>query len=540
MYKCVIIDDDPIIRKGLSQTIKWENYGFKVFGEAGDGKSGVELIRKTNPDLIITDIQMPGLTGFEMLDEIKKTNAEAEIIIITAYRNFEYAKDALQHGVRDLLLKPTKIEEIINAVISVADLLRKREKQKEEQQKQKELFERNIPLLRNKIIHDLVFGLEIWDDTAREKFDFLNIHWSEYYLLMVRLQAGEPLSLSTYEEYLRLFGISTIMEESFKGHFSSVNIGTRAGQFSMIIGIEQGKKNSIKKIRDICEDAITTIRENFGIELIIALSGKHKEFNEMRNAYQEANVAAEQAFFIGPDIVIEYSNLNEYKPAGAESCRASDFDELLYAVRGGNTEQIKRREHGPGFLCSGADDVETVKGKYWDLLSRILAVKKSIPEESDDGRNRDILKTFASIYNAASIQELDNIIMAIALETAEQILHNQQQGIARIVDKAKKYIDEHYSEQFALGDVADNVYVSSSYLSRIFKRVTDLNFSEYVNKVRIEHARQLLQESDLMTYQIGEAVGYSDPHYFSRIFKKLTGHSPTWFRDEKEDRESVD
>ncbi len=531
MYKVAIIDDDPIIRKGLTQTIKWENYGFSVCGEAGDGVSGLDLVKKKKPDLIITDIKMPGLTGFEMLEEIKKFNPECEVLIITAYRNFDYAKDALQYGARDLLLKPTKMEEIISAVTAVAEYLKKKEKIREEQKRQKELFEKNIPVLRNKLVHDLIFGLEIWDDSLKARIKFFKIDWKEYYLLIARFSDSDLNELSAYEKYLRLFAISTIFENSFSPDFSCVNIGIRGGQIGMVIGLDSSVKNNIRKIRGICEEAIVTVRENFRQSVTISLSAKHGKFNELRNAWQEANVAADQSFFIGSDIVAEYGNLNEYRIEDEGYCSA-DFDELLYATRSGNTNIIKEWKESKRSFCASSEDVETVKGKYWDLLSRIISVRKSISETSesrDAGKNS--LELFAHIYNAGNVKELNRIIIDAAIEVSEQVLKNQQQGITRIVDKAMNYIDENYSEQLTLGDVADNVYVSSSYLSRIFKRVTNLNFSEYVNKVRIDEAKRLLKESDLMTYQIGEAVGYSDPHYFSRIFKKITGHSPTWFRD---------
>lgn len=534
MYKVVIIDDDPIIRKGLTQTIKWDDYDFAVCGEAGDGLSGLELVKKKKPHLIITDIKMPGLTGFEMLEEIKKFNPESEILIITAYRNFDYAKDALLYGARDLLLKPTKMDEIISAVKAVSEQLKRKEKIREEQKKQKELFKKNIPVLRNKLIHDLIFGLEIHNDSLKEKIKFLKIDWKDYYLLIARFSDSDLQDLSAYEKYLRLFAISAIFENSFSSGFSCVNIGIRGSQIGMVIGLDSSKKNAIKNIREISEEAIITVRENFSQSVTISLSSKHGKFNELPNAWQEANVTADQSFFIGSDIVAEYGNLNEYTIEDENFC-SSDFDELLYATRGGNSEIIREWKESKRSFCTSSEDVETVKGKYWDLLSKIISVRKSIPEESagnEAGKNS--LELFSHIYNAGNVKELNRIIIDAAIDISEQVRKNQQQGITDIVNKARNYIDENYSEQITLGDVADNVFVSSSYLSRIFKRVTNLNFSEYVNKVRIGEAKRLLIESDLMTYQIGEAVGYSDPHYFSRIFKKITGHSPTYFRDGKE------
>lgn len=531
MYRVVIIDDDPIIRKGLSQTIKWENYGFSICGQAGDGLSGVDLIKETKPDLIITDIQMPGLTGFEMLAEIKNVNPDCEILIITAYRNFEYAKEALQHGARDLLLKPTKIEEIIKTIISVSEDLKKKDKIRDENEKQRELFKKNLPILRNKLIHDLIFGLEIWGDSSEERLSFLGIEWKEFYMLTARFQLFKDVKLSAYEQYLRLFGMSTILEQSFAPHFPCINIGIRSGQLSLLIGLNEGAENSITKIREICEESIITIKENYELSLTLSLSARHDGFQELRSAYQEANVAAEQAFFVGSDILIEYTGEKNVPEA---EYTVDSFDELLYIIRGGNTEQVKKWNLS---LMNQQDEeisIDAVKGKYWDLLSRIISIEKSLESEEPGISSKSSLELFAKIYHSRSIKELDKIILDYAVRVSEQVLRNQQQGISRIVDKAVAYIGEHYSQPLTLTDVSENVYVSTSYLSRIFKRVTNMNFSEYVNKVRIDEAKKLLKESHLMTYQIGEMVGYSDPHYFSRIFKKITGHSPTYFREDEE------
>ena len=531
MYRTVIIDDDPLIRKGLIRTVNWGEYDFEVVGEAGDGLSGAELIENISPDLIITDIRMPGLDGFEMIDRIRKTDPDSEILIITAFRNFEYAKQALGRGARDLLLKPTKPKELKALLVKIGRDLKKKDDIKRELRQGRELFEKHIPLLRVKYVHDLIFGLETWNKETRERLEFLDLGWKSFYLLSVGFSFLDE-NKDAYERYLSQFSCGSMLERLFKEEFPCVNAGIRAGRLYAVIGIGSEDKSTVSALRSLCEQAIDIAEKNLNMRITIALSARHKDFGRLRTAYREASLAMERSFFIGSGTLIEYDGRGPRIEDDSPFC-ADELDDLLCAIKAGNKQKVEKWFAERESTRPLPKSVDIVKGRYWDMVSRIIAGRRP----PDDGKILPIkpsIDLFAKIYKSQSVDELNRIIFDLALEIADESLKNQQKGIARIVDKAKKYIEEHYGEELTLPDVADQVFVSSSYLSRIFKKAGSINFSEYVNQVRVDHAKELLADGELMTYQVGDMVGYSDPHYFSRIFKKITGHSPSYYRGEKE------
>jgi two-component system response regulator YesN len=156
MFKVLIIDDEPIIRKGLRNIINWKNFGCEVCGEAADGLEGIELIRKLLPDIIITDIKMPETDGLTMLREIKDSVPDSKIIILTGHRDFDYVHEALKIGAFDFLLKPSKIEELTSVIARAVKELKFKKERSEEIEKLSMLFTQNISVLREKFLYDVI------------------------------------------------------------------------------------------------------------------------------------------------------------------------------------------------------------------------------------------------------------------------------------------------------------------------------------------------------------------------------------------------
>ena len=171
MFKVLIIDDEPIIRKGLKNIINWKNYECEVCGEAVDGHEGSELIQKYLPDIIITDIKMPEIDGLSMIREIKSKVPDSKIIILTGYRDFDYVHEALKLGAFDFLLKPSKIEELTAVIAKAVKELKFQRDKVEELEKLNVLFKENIPVLREKLLYDLVYEINTNEKDIIEKLE---------------------------------------------------------------------------------------------------------------------------------------------------------------------------------------------------------------------------------------------------------------------------------------------------------------------------------------------------------------------------------
>jgi len=191
MFKVMIIDDEPIIRKGIKNILNWEKFDCEVCAEASDGEEGKIIIEKYRPDILITDIRMPGTDGLKMISEVKALIPDCKIIVLTGYRDFDYVQEALKLGVFDFVLKPSKIEELTTIIHRAVEELKKLKNRAEEFNKLKKLFEQNIPILREKFLYDLMY--EIYPNTEEilPRAELLGVKIESFFLLVVEIDTDE-------------------------------------------------------------------------------------------------------------------------------------------------------------------------------------------------------------------------------------------------------------------------------------------------------------------------------------------------------------
>lgn len=526
MYNAIIVDDDAIIRKGLKNILDWDSLGFVIAGEAKDGVEGLKMVQELEPDLILTDIKMPNLDGLELISEIRKFNKQIRIIIITAFRNFEFAKKALKYDVFDLLLKPTKIDELIHTVRLSHDYLLDQEKRDEDLKYQEKLFKENIPLLKEKFLHDFIFGIEIPDGTESERLALFDIDLSQFYILIIRFTGKEELT--RYNLYLRQIGISKLCEEVFSYDFKVQKIQFRTIQSAfLLIPGNTKEKNYLQELRNLSEELILIVQNSINLEISIGLSSLGETLSQLSGCYKEATLALEKVFFTGSQVVFEYKDEGETTQKDmSQQVTTTDVEVLLMVVQVGNSERVE------DWFClfiqeSTANQITIKEARnvcgeiFWKLININSLIEISTIE------TLDILKT---IYDSNSFLEITQIIQKVALKIATRINEIEKESLSELVKKTKNIINETYKEQLTLVSLSEKVFISSSYLSRIFKKEEGITFNEYLTKVRIDKAIELLKNTNLKSYQVAESVGIHDPHYFSRIFKKITGESPSRYR----------
>lgn len=521
MYKVIIVDDDPIIRKGLRSILDWESLGCTIIGDANDGLKGLALVKELSPDLILTDIKMPNMTGLEMIEEVRKFNKNLRVIIITAFRNFEYAKKALKHDVVDLILKPTKIDDLIRSVKQSTEYLEDVKHREEELIYQKKLFNENLPLLKEKFLHDLIFGIENPDGSEKERLELFNINLSKFYILIIRFTGVEELT--RYNLYLRQIGISKLCNEVYASNFNVQKIQFRTIQSAFLLTPTSDNKNHLSELRNLSEELIQIVKSSINIEISIGLSSCGSQLTDLTSCYKEATLALEKVFFTGSEVVLEYQNETNLEKSSINS----NIDLLLMAIRVGNSEKVQSWfEQLTNISLQNTISISDAKNICGEIYMKIINVQTKSNRTNSD--TLDILKT---IYESTEFSVMINIIKNVALELSNNNSNVEKKSLSKIVQQTKETIKSNYNNSITLVTLAEQVLVSPSYLSRIFKKVEGITLNEYINKIRINKAIYLLRNTKLKSYQVAESVGIQDPHYFSRIFKKITGVNPSSYRD---------
>jgi two-component system response regulator YesN len=531
MFKVVIIDDEPIIRKGIKNVINWKQLGCEVCGEADDGQSGRELIENFLPDIIITDIKMPEVDGLTMINTIKCLIPDSKIIILTGYRNFDYVQTAIKLGAFDFIMKPSKIEEL-NAVLNraVAELNEK-SKNRFELDTLKEQFEKSKPLVRERLLYNLLYGLYTNETDILAEAARLSLHFDNYLLGIVESE----ISSSTDESHLYQFGIINTFEEVFSENYEIAFIPLGNRMIAFLLTFTGDGVHDFEKINGKCIYLQNIIQNCFEFTVSIAFSSVGLSYSELPEKLRECKEALEHKFYLGTNSVIFYNDLHTFFKFNDPSNLYNLQKQMVENIKAGNIDGLKEniasiQETINSECCT---DKDYIRNFYFNNISLINSIQTSLPHEDDQKKHAEtnLVELYSLIEKCDNIGDLNEILGEIALRAVSKVHEYNDNNMKLLIRKAVDYINEHYKEDVTLNKVADHIYVSSFYISRMFKKEIGINFVDYLNDLRINKAKELLQDISYKTYEVAEAVGIANSHYFSKLFKKHVGVTPSEYRE---------
>ena len=504
-YKVLLIDDEPIIRKGLKNIIDWEQFGCEVCGEARDGYEGLKMIEKHRPDIVFTDIKMPEMTGLEMLSELTDEQSLAKYIVLTGFRDFEYVKEALILGAFDFLLKPTKladIKKVVGRAVSELDMQKHKSDKVEELSRR---YEQTVPLLREKLLYDIMMGIVTNQDEIERSKAELGIDIRSFVMLQVTAEGEGKQALN--------YGALHTFSEMLSEEYSVISVGISSKKRVFIAELPDDPELLYGK----CLQLQKMMRDSFNMNISIVASepagGMDKIlmcYTQCQRAERLMGVLGEGAFMLYSDIKGNAEKYTDAKLLGmgriiVDSMKSGAQDEDAWCITDLEAE-LRRRD------SLGDAERSIVLGIIDDMLDA-LPTGGMIVDKSGD--------IFALVAEIRKIYE----------KTARSEVENSHNNMKLVLKKAVDFLEENYYKPITLRQVADAVYVSPFYISRLFSRQLGKTMTEYLNAIRIKHACGLLEGVQYKVYQVGEMVGIPDAHYFSRIFKKQMGVTPTEYRN---------
>lgn len=536
MLKVFLVEDESVIREGFRDKIPWEQYGFQLAGEAGDGEMALPMIRKLKPDLLITDIKMPFMDGLSLSEIVKEEFPKIKIIIISGYDDFEYARQAIKAGVDQYLLKPITRTTLRGVLLEMKEKIEQGMEQKDYQaQYQDEVQEFEQFSLRRffeKILEGKLSVKEIYEEAAAQS---LQLTASCYNLLLFSIY--EKAEVSSRESRERLIRKQEEVFHYFLRHPQYILFRFNVSCYGVLIKSEQSQmeeltENSLAHFKKVCTP------EEDHLEWYVAVGTEVERLSMLPQCYKDANHYFAYRF-IKPGLhVLSETTLSDCLAGqGEKNIGTVDFMQM-------DPEIIR------DFLSRGEDkEIHDFVESY--LYNIQNALKSSMFRSYVILNIRFAVVAFLESIGADQAEYLEEIEHAVQmirsedseifeyfagmLETAMGIRDriNSCQG-GKMLKKALDYIDDHYDcDTLSLNLVAENIGMSASYLSAIFSQNMQKTFVEYVTEKRIEKAKKLLKQTDKNSGEIAKEVGYKDSHYFSFVFKKLQGCSPREYRAEK-------
>lgn len=541
MFKVLIIDDEPIIRKGIRNIVNWENYGCEVCGEAGDGLVGKEMIEKNHPDIVITDIKMPEVDGLTMIGEIKKIIPDSKIIILTGYRDFDYAQEAIKLGAFDYILKPTKIEEL-NAVIAraVKELKFKYDKTAE-LQKLRRIYEKNLPFIKEKLLFNMIYGTCSDTDGTIQQAESLGMKINRFILGIVENDDnGEVKNGSDAEDekqvqesQLYQFGIISTLEEVFSDRFTVLCVSISRRRVAFVLILKDNDNVEQDFINSKCTYLQDIIQNCFGFTISVAISTQGEGYKQLPEKLKECKDALEHKFYLGSNCVIFYNDLGTFFKYTDYSELNDKQKELIDNVKAGNPE-ASAKSLAALIDCInrlGNSDKDYIKNFYFNTISLINSIRVSLTSSEKTKDEGTLASLYKMIEKCDNISDLNAILENAANQTVAKVHEYNNNNMKLLLRRAVDFLDKHYMEQITLNQVAEKLYVSNFYLSRMFKKELGINFIDYLNELRINKAKDLLTDTKYKTYEVAEAVGVPNSHYFSKLFRKYTGMTASEYRE---------
>jgi two-component system response regulator YesN len=530
MYKLLIADDEQIVIDSLKFIVNKSFLGEFTIESARSGREAIEIAERFIPDIVFMDINMPGINGIEAIRELQYKLHDCIFIILSAFDQFDFAKDALKLGVTEYLLKPVNREKIIETIHkSLDDLQRERLKRKKELDL-KEKLENVLPVLENGFIYSMLF----LDDTAMEMENYKNIFEIDedggYIMTIEFAQTNEcghmvnriGLSIKSQAFY-------PYLKDILKGRCRCFIGPAILNRIIVYVPTYTQADEYTRRLEavNIAEYIYSQLTSRVDADFYIGIGRAYSGFDNIYLSYEESLKAIR---FIHEKGVIHIMDISAEKELPSLKYPMSKEKLLLEKAALGETESsVQAFGHIIEWLqIEYYGSVTKIKAK---LIELIILVSRLAYDYRVDSQNLNSIDFITELQSMDSIPELKLWCIQRIEYVTKSISLAREKNLGSLILMANNYIKDNYKKDITLEDVSKEVNISPQYFSRLFKNEMGENFIDYLTTLRINTAKEIMKNSLMSVKEICYEIGYGDPNYFSRIFKKIVGVTPTEYKD---------
>lgn len=548
MLKIFLAEDEVVVRETIKRMIPWEELGFELVGEAADGEMALPLLIRQQPDLLITDIKMPFMDGLTLARLAKKEIPGLKVVILSGYDDFNYAKQAIGIGVEDYLLKPiTK-----NALIERLSEIRSRYEHEKTQKEYYEKFQREMQAYEKNSSRDffeaLVGGsMDMMEVYKRAEKLGLDIVAEAYNVLIFTMNCDEDFS-GQRDEYSSWEAESLeLLENFFAGHSSAMLFRSNIFSYGVLL---KGQRETIEENTRACVDEIRKIlsRQDGRREWFLAVGQSVERLSQIQKSYHTASRAFSQRYLYDENILY-YDEMETMEHPGGQAetednayLQKVDVNALNPAIlqkflSNGLQEETENfvKDY---FYAIGQEPMESLVFRNYVILNvrfSVISFIKGLGCDTNEMESADTEEVLAeSGKNMESAIAYAKKMISQAIEIRDQNSGNKNRSILKT---AVDFIDSHYMEEdISLNTVANVANVSANHFSALFSQNMGQTFIEYLTTLRMNKAKELLRCTGMRSSEIAGEIGYKDAHYFSYLFKKTQGMTPSDYRKAREDK----
>jgi two-component system response regulator YesN len=521
-YKVFLVEDEIVTREGIRDNVNWKSADFEFCGEAPDGEMALPLIEESKPDILITDIKMPFMDGLQLSKIVREQMPWIKIIILSGHDEFEYAQAAVKLGVTEYLLKPISSDDLLKALKRIEVQLDKERKEHESYAELQEQSQGNLDLLREKFLLRLVMGgISSVEAIEQSKQFGLNLIAQSYLVLLFKIELCDKDKPFDYYEYQR---VEKAVADRVSNNPNVLYIKKDLEELVLLlIGYDP---DQLQKDGSMLSNSIKKEVEKENIcNLTIGMGTPQQRLGDIHRSFVEALVHIRNteapSHAIDHDKSAKHVELSQLDRNALENYLKfgvlQDYDDFYTTHLQPLGEASLRSDLIKNYLL--VDVVLTVTQSVESLGGQ---AEQIIPETND------IESLLKKMVDADTLYEVLKNIIVSAITFRNSRIDTER---SKLIQEAKFYIDEHYHDpELKMHLVAERYNISSGHFSTVFSQEVGESFRDYVTKLRINRAKELLRSTNLKSSEIAPQVGYNDPHYFSTVFKNNTGLSPLQFR----------
>lgn len=528
MQKILIVDDESIFREYLRTALDWEAYGFEICAEAKNGVEALEQVHVHRPDIALVDITMPFMDGLTLTEQLKERYPTTSVVLITGHNEFDYARKALKLGVEDYILKPFSKDELVLTLLKL-------QKEHQRAQEEKSTLKENQQLMKESFLNHLLSGDYNHSDEETslrlqqfgESFDSLC-----FVVACIEIDNMDLKWNKVSERLLWKYAVTNILNEALEETENHLIFNGPEGRIICLVE-HQGDGELETPALGGYEKLCFLIKKYLKFTITVGVGRSQSGYQGIRSSYLEALEALQNKFVLGNDRVIAYGS--GALESGTQAFYPTEVnEELLVQLRMQNGDKVDAKLEE---IFQMIRDQRLSLDYTYVISMGLISVCLSYVTETGHPIEDCFGEAFFPYSEIKRLESIDATSVWIKELFNQAILYtgkHRKTRSSKIAQSAKEYIELHYRDpELQLDQIAQQVFINPSYLRAVFKKEIGMTVTDYVTHVRMHKAKDLLGKGNIRLADIAEQIGFNDPSYFSKSFKKFFGYSPSEYENNR-------
>ncbi|MCU6707788.1 response regulator [Paenibacillus sp. J5C_2022] len=521
----MLVDDERHVLEGLNKMIDWKGLSISSLITAMSGEEAWRLFQEHRPDILLTDVSMAKGNGLELAAKIREVDPHIPILILSGYNDFEYARGAVHLNVARYILKPALFNEIQETIGEVIADLEEERKQRQYAEKFERYIGKSLPMLREQFIVDLLNGSYTGGELDEDHLRFYEIDnklLSGGLVMNLILYRPEERARTEMHWQLLKFSVANVVQETaaaYDGHVQIYVLRFTDDKLPILLVNDDAEKIR-HTAQQLAEAIVRNVGDHLDLDLNAAIGRWYGSARELSRSYSESIETLRVLEFEGYHKIMGADESDKALSASfrypamriqqcIEAAHKMSMPEVFF-----HWEEIRK------WLLMEGTPLATAQIASLSLLAGLLEEPEG--EQTHGRKDTKLLPYIRRIQECRSKETISGLVE----EQIESVLPHRESQVQSYIRNVITHIEQNYHETISFAELAQNMHLTRSYLSYLFKRETGTSFVYYLTQYRIEKAKELLRSGRHMIYEVSGLVGYSDPAYFSRAFKKVTGSAP--------------